>query len=87
MNVSVCMGARRDTIRSDHKSGNLRSIGERDRRSGPASRARTVSAAVLNLAREGVDSGDDISAEFERLLDIQAAFFRLPSAAGGSSPQ
>jgi len=41
----------------------------------------------LNLACEGADSGDDISAEFERLLDLQTAFFRLPSAAGGSSPQ
>jgi hypothetical protein len=42
----------------------------------------------LNLAREGADSREDISAEFERLLDMQTAFFRLPSApAGGSSPQ
>jgi ferric-dicitrate binding protein FerR (iron transport regulator) len=40
----------------------------------------------LNLAHEGTDSGDDIGAEFERLLDMQAEFFRLPPAAG-ASPQ
>jgi hypothetical protein len=40
----------------------------------------------LNLAREAADSGDDISAEFERLLDMQAEFFRPPPMAS-AGPQ